>query len=182
MSPQLISSFRRQSPPMTPDASQIDHNFVLSTEDARALVMYNSTIMTYDSEDIEMGPIDTDTRNSRSLDSPFVDATLLDDDELPPSTQPRPANWGTLPFPEIRSGTPDSEWSMEQYICFVYRGTSVSILRFNMCSRHLPSRVCSIGYALESSWRSSAYEDIPVHASQLSSPIGSIYRTFGTFV
>ena len=49
-----------------------------------------------------------------------------DEEDAPPSTQLRPAQWV---FPETSAVSPTPiarEWSMEQYICFVYRDNSVS--------------------------------------------------------
>lgn len=126
MSPQLIQSLRNNSHAHPVADSVTDNPFRLSGDDARSILMNAGTVMTYIPEGIRPRPSSDDFDDDRVLEYSLHGDTIMEDDEHPPSTQPRPPNWGVFPFPEFRPATPLEEHSMEQFISFVYRGNAVS--------------------------------------------------------
>lgn len=58
--------------------------------------------------------------------SPIETMHGSDDEDAPSSTQPRTAPWVFSEPPPISPTSIGREWSMEQYICFVYRNDPVS--------------------------------------------------------
>lgn len=77
------------------------------------------------SDDNGPHPHSTELDRYRELGYPSIDDAVMYDDDVPPSTQPRPPNWGVPSITDIRPATPVDEPSMEQFICFVFRGNAV---------------------------------------------------------
>ena len=137
MSPQLISSLRRPPTPMThpvpSDWGSDDAGSTgstpptpprlvgrLSTEDAWALIR-RGTYTTF----IPPGP-----RNPDDIPPlvPLYPSEEMEFEDLPPSTQPRRERRNS-DDDEYRADSPSRtprEWTMEQFICFMYRGNAVS--------------------------------------------------------
>ena len=142
MSPVFISSLHRDPTPPSPTVPTVP----LMTEAARRLVMEASGRTEY----ISPIPRAQSTVSFRTP-SPIETMDGSDDEGMPPSSQLRPARWIFPETPPISPTPVAREWSMEQYICFVYRNDPVS-----NCSWRIPSVLISVRYGSASplSWKS----------------------------
>lgn len=143
MSPMLISSFRRERSSPAPalrdstdhddshDLHDDEHDSPVDAHESQTSILWLSGLTTY------QGRVVTESHPWGVPDSPMFSLDDMDYSEgstLPPSTQPRPLNWGiprsSPSLPDENRNTDGPEWSMEQYICFVYRGRSVGNITY----------------------------------------------------
>lgn len=134
MCPQLISSYRRvPTPPILSDTIPLALDPLARRPGSRIL---------FDMDTLgNMPPVGVGTNDSPDTDHAgdddsltsilFDESAFSDDEDAPPSTQPRPADWRVLPFLGRTSPSDPGDFAMEQYMCFVYRGEAVSIARIS---------------------------------------------------
>ena len=125
MSPQLIASFRRGasvSSPTTSPASIPPLTHGVDTEFG-----YATTVAAYHTDDDGDEPVSDIAQDAVSEaprpGTPFV--VNVRDDDMPPSSQPRPSWWNDPMATSTRLSSPAEDLTMEHYICLTYRGNAV---------------------------------------------------------
>lgn len=96
----------------------MDEARAIVPRDSRTPYIGRATCIKFDDTVPPSSPSDPMDTSESVMDS--------DDDGTPPSTQPRRDDWDSDSADSLNVEPPSREWSMEQYICFVYRQTLVS--------------------------------------------------------
>lgn len=119
MSPMFLSSLRRPPTPGT---------FVGSGDGVVDLIRTYGSFTSYSStESGDRSDESDDSMSMPRLETPSPLGPVYESDEYkaPPSTQPRPVDRDLFQSPPSAEDARRREWSMDQFVCFVYRESAV---------------------------------------------------------